>query len=126
MEPLMQILNSGSPTQRYICLHIDSCPVIPFNSYHLMKCSNVQKKPYLRRLLKGPPPNSDLLEHLFRGFTVDGSIAYAPRNDYGEQRGQDGGAKETDRRAKENLEATPRSTSSKCLGLAPQPQCLVQ
>ena len=39
---------------------------------------------------------------------MDGSIAYAPRNDYGEQRGQDGGAKETDRRAKENLEATPR------------------
>lgn len=75
--------------------------------------THTEKKPYLRRLLKGPPPNSDLLEHLFRGFTVDGSIAYAPRNDYGEQRGQDGGAKETDRRAKENLEATPRSTSSK-------------
>jgi len=34
------------------------------------------KKTYLKRLQWGPPGNEDLLDELFKGFTVDGSSAW--------------------------------------------------
>jgi len=36
----------------------------------------MQKKQYLKRLQWGPPGNEELLDELFRGFTVDGSTAF--------------------------------------------------
>ncbi|CAL5056030.1 unnamed protein product [Urochloa decumbens] len=46
--------------------------------------THTEKKPYLKKLQWGPPANEDLLDQLFRGSTVDGSTAYVPGDDYGE------------------------------------------
>ncbi|RLM73099.1 hypothetical protein C2845_PM15G05410 [Panicum miliaceum] len=67
-------------------------------------------KPYLKKVLKGPPANLDYLEEMFRGNTVDGSIAFVPGDDYGE--GQEGAADEWAEEVEENYVKTPRSTSS--------------
>lgn len=67
----------------------------------------LQKKPYLKRLQFGPPANEDLLDELFRGITVDGSTAFVPGDDYGENQGHDEGAED-----EEEFEATPTSRSS--------------
>ncbi|KAI4977115.1 hypothetical protein ZWY2020_050722 [Hordeum vulgare] len=53
-----------------------------------------QKKPYLRKLQWGPPTNEELLEQLFRGYTVDGSTVFVPGDDYGQNQGQDLGTEE--------------------------------
>ncbi|KAF0919378.1 hypothetical protein E2562_029325 [Oryza meyeriana var. granulata] len=67
-----------------------------------------QKKPYLKRLLSGPPGNEDLLDELFRGYTVDGTTAFVPGDDYGDNEGQDAGIEDED----EEFQATPTSTSN--------------
>ncbi|CAO2148280.1 unnamed protein product [Urochloa humidicola] len=68
---------------------------------------HTQKKPYLKKLLYGPPANLELLEQLWRGLTVDGSTAFVPGDDYGENEGQDVEAADED-----EFEATPRNTNS--------------
>ncbi|CAL5059653.1 unnamed protein product [Urochloa decumbens] len=65
------------------------------------------KKPYLKKLLYGPPANLELLEQLWRGLTVDGSTAFVPGDDYGENEGRDVEAVDED-----EFEATPRNTSN--------------
>ena len=67
----------------------------------------MQKKPYLRKLQWGPPANEELLEQLFRGYTVDGSTAFVPGDDYGQNQGQDLGAGE-----EEEFQGTPTSSSN--------------
>src|SRR4051812_46516279 len=67
----------------------------------------MQKKPYLRKLQWGPPGNEELLEQLFRGYTVDGSTSFVPRDDYGQNQGQDLGAEE-----EEEFQGTPTSASN--------------
>jgi hypothetical protein len=49
----------------------------------------LQGKPYLKKVLKGPPANLDQLEEMFRGNTVDGSTAFVPGDDYGEGHGEE-------------------------------------
>ncbi|KAG8065682.1 hypothetical protein GUJ93_ZPchr0004g39919 [Zizania palustris] len=44
--------------------------------------SRGQKKPYLKKLQCGPPANEDLLDQLFRGYTVDGSTTFVPGDDH--------------------------------------------
>ena len=68
----------------------------------------MQKKPYLRKLQWGPPANEELLDQLFRGYTVDGSTAFVPGDDYGENQGQDLGAGEEE----EEFQGTPTSASN--------------
>nr|AAU89188.1 transposon protein, putative, CACTA, En/Spm sub-class [Oryza sativa Japonica Group]ABF97886.1 transposon protein, putative, CACTA, En/Spm sub-class [Oryza sativa Japonica Group] len=43
---------------------------------------HTEKKPYLKRLQWDPPENEELLDQLFRGYTVDGSTAFVPGDDY--------------------------------------------
>ncbi|KAI4971609.1 hypothetical protein ZWY2020_002523 [Hordeum vulgare] len=50
--------------------------------------THTEKKPYLRKLQWGPPANEELLEQLFRGYIVDGSTAFVPGDDYGQNQGQ--------------------------------------
>ncbi|KXG36389.2 hypothetical protein SORBI_3002G325700, partial [Sorghum bicolor] len=69
--------------------------------------THTEKKPYLKRLQWGPPGNEDLLDELFRGFTVDGSTAFAPGDDYGQNQEEDAGAEE-----EEEFQTTPTSRSS--------------
>jgi hypothetical protein len=45
----------------------------------------------LKKLLYAPPANEDLLDELWRGYTVDGSTAFVPGDDYGDNAGQDAG-----------------------------------
>ncbi|KAF0890928.1 hypothetical protein E2562_005055 [Oryza meyeriana var. granulata] len=66
------------------------------------------KKPYLKRLLSGPPGNEDLLDELFRGYTVDGTTAFVSGDDYGDNEGQDAGIEDED----DEFQATPTSTSN--------------
>ena len=68
----------------------------------------MQKKQYLKRLQWGPPGNEELLDELFRGFTVDGSTAFVPGDDYGQNQEQDVGAEEEE----EEFQTTPTSRSS--------------
>jgi hypothetical protein len=63
----------------------------------------LQKKPYLKKLLWGPPANEDLLDQLWRGYTVDGSTAYVPGDDYGD----------AEQEEEEEEEATPVSANTK-------------
>ncbi|CAN6244195.1 unnamed protein product [Urochloa humidicola] len=51
--------------------------------------THTEKKPYLKKLLHGPLANLELLEQLWRGLTVDGSTAFVPVDDYGENDWQD-------------------------------------
>ncbi|CAL4918055.1 unnamed protein product [Urochloa decumbens] len=69
--------------------------------------THTEKKPYLKKLLYGPPANLELLEQLWRGLTVDGSTAFVPGDDYGENEGRDVEAADED-----EFEATPRNTSN--------------
>ncbi|CAN6173248.1 unnamed protein product [Urochloa humidicola] len=64
--------------------------------------THTEKKPYLKKLQWGPPANEDLLDLLFRGSIVDGSTAYAPGDDYGENQGQE----------EEEFQTTPGSTNN--------------
>ncbi|RLN40809.1 hypothetical protein C2845_PM01G14200 [Panicum miliaceum] len=64
-------------------------------------------KPYLKKVLKGPPANLDQLEEMFSGNTVEGSTAFMPGDDYGEGH-EDAWAEE----AEEDYVQTPRSSSS--------------
>jgi len=68
----------------------------------------MQKKQYLKTLQWGPPGNEELLDELFRGFTVDGSTAFVPGDDYGQNQEQDVGAEEEE----EEFQTTPTSRSS--------------
>ncbi|KAE8768493.1 hypothetical protein D1007_60021 [Hordeum vulgare] len=69
--------------------------------------THTEKKPYLRKLQWGPPANEEFLEQLFRGYTVDGSTAFVPGDDYGQNQGQDLGAEE-----EEEFQVTPTSASN--------------
>ncbi|CAL5015039.1 unnamed protein product [Urochloa decumbens] len=62
--------------------------------------THTEKKPYLKKLQWGPPANEDLLDQLFRGSTVDGSTAYVPGDDYGENHDE------------EEFQTTPGSTNN--------------
>ncbi|CAN6163046.1 unnamed protein product [Urochloa humidicola] len=64
--------------------------------------THTEKKPYLKKLQWGPPANEDLLDLLFRGSIVDGSTAFAPGDDYGENQGQE----------EEEFQTTPGSTNN--------------
>ncbi|XP_037463539.1 uncharacterized protein LOC119335522 [Triticum dicoccoides] len=68
--------------------------------------THTEKKPYLRKLQWGPPANEELLDQLFKGYTVDGSTAFVPGDDYGQNQGQDLGVGEERRSFKEHLQAT--------------------
>uniref|UniRef100_A0A8R7UPM7 Myb/SANT-like domain-containing protein n=1 Tax=Triticum urartu TaxID=4572 RepID=A0A8R7UPM7_TRIUA len=71
--------------------------------------THTEKKPYLRKLQWGPPTNEELLDRLFRGYTVDGSTTFVPGDDYGQNQGQDDpGAEEEE----EGFQGTPTSTSN--------------
>jgi hypothetical protein len=70
----------------------------------------LQGKPYLKKVLKGPPANLDQLEEMFRGNTVDGSTAFVPGDDYGEGHGEELGHESAE--AGEDYVQTPRSSSS--------------
>ncbi|XP_066396238.1 uncharacterized protein [Miscanthus floridulus] len=69
--------------------------------------THTEKKQYLKRLQWGPLGNEELLDELFRGFTVDGNTAFVPGDDYGQNQEQDVGAKE-----EEEFQTTPISRSS--------------
>lgn len=47
--------------------------------------THTEKKPYLKKLQFGPPANEALLDELFRGLTVDGTTAFVPGDDYGDE-----------------------------------------
>ena len=59
---------------------------------------------------RGPPANLDQLEEMFRGNTVDGSTAFVPGDDYGEE--QEGAEDAWPEEADEDNVPTPRSSSS--------------
>ncbi|RLN21960.1 hypothetical protein C2845_PM07G15110 [Panicum miliaceum] len=61
------------------------------------------KKPYLKKLQWGPPTNEDLLDQLFRGYTVDGSTSFVPGDDYCENLEQE---------EEEEFQATPTSSTT--------------
>ncbi|BAH93913.1 Os07g0458900 [Oryza sativa Japonica Group] len=63
-------------------------------------------KTHTERLQWGPPENEELLDQLFRGYTVDGSTTLVPGDDYGQDQGQE--EEEED----EEFQPTPSSTSS--------------
>ncbi|CAD6333652.1 unnamed protein product [Miscanthus lutarioriparius] len=48
-----------------------------------------RKKSYLKKVLTSPPANEDLLDELFRGYTMDGTTTFVPSDDYGDNEGQD-------------------------------------
>ncbi|RLN33115.1 hypothetical protein C2845_PM03G26970 [Panicum miliaceum] len=50
-----------------------------------------------------PPANEDLLDQLFRGYTVDGSTSFVPGDDYGENLEQE---------EEEEFQATPTSSTT--------------
>ena len=61
-------------------------------------------------MLRGPPANLDQLEEMFRGNTMDGSTAFVPGDDYGEE--QEGAEDAWPEEADEDNVPTPRSSSS--------------
>ncbi|RLN09453.1 hypothetical protein C2845_PM11G01800 [Panicum miliaceum] len=67
----------------------------------------LEGKPYLKKVLKGPPANLDQLEEMFSGNIVDGSTTFVPGDDYGE--GHEGAWAEE---AEEDYVQIPRSSSS--------------
>ncbi|XP_066374042.1 uncharacterized protein [Miscanthus floridulus] len=71
-----------------------------------------RKKPYLKKLLTSPPANEDLLDELFRGYTVDGTTAFVPAptpgDDYGDNEGQDARTEDDE---EEEFAQTPTSRS---------------
>jgi len=71
---------------------------------------HLEGKPYLKRVLRGPPANLDQLEEMFRGNTMDGSTVFVPGDDYGEE--QEGAEDAWPEEADEDNVPTPRSSSS--------------
>jgi hypothetical protein len=69
----------------------------------------------LKKLLYAPPANEDLLDELWRGYTVDGSTAFVPGDDYGDNDGQDAGTEDEE----EGFQATPTSTQRSLKGKRP-------
>jgi hypothetical protein len=69
----------------------------------------------LKKLLYAPPTNEDLLDELWRGYTVDGSTAFVPGDDYGDNDGQDAGTEDEE----EGFQATPTSTQRSLKGKRP-------
>jgi hypothetical protein len=64
----------------------------------------LQKKAYLKKLQWGPPANEDLLDRLFRGYTVDGSTAFVPGDDHYQE--------EEEQEEEEEFQATPTSLNN--------------
>jgi hypothetical protein len=56
----------------------------------------LQKQPYLKKLQWGPPANLDLLELLCSDVVVDGSSAFVPGDDFGEEPYEDEGEEEAE------------------------------
>lgn len=52
-----------------------------------------------------PPANEDLLDQLWSGFTVDGSTAFVPGDDYGQEQ-------DDEPKSEEEFQATPTPTST--------------
>ncbi|RLN23171.1 hypothetical protein C2845_PM07G12220 [Panicum miliaceum] len=65
--------------------------------------TNTEKKTYLKKLQWGPPANEDLLDQLFRWYTVDGSTSFVPGDAYGENLEQE---------EEEEFQATPTSSTT--------------
>ncbi|CAL4982238.1 unnamed protein product [Urochloa decumbens] len=68
--------------------------------------THTEKKPYLKKLQFGPPANEDLLDELFRGLPVDGTTAFVPGDDYGDE--EEAARSEEE----EEFQPTPTSNSS--------------
>ncbi|CAD6234857.1 unnamed protein product [Miscanthus lutarioriparius] len=79
------------------------------NMEELASSGGPPKKPYLKKLLTSPPANEDLLDELFRGYTVDGTTAFVHGDDYGDNEGQDA---RTEDEEEEEFAQTPTSRSS--------------
>ncbi|CAD6248081.1 unnamed protein product [Miscanthus lutarioriparius] len=96
---------------RYLQTHtgLGRRPDGSIDAYHDFWLTHTEKKSYLKKLLTSPPANEDLLDELFRGYTVDGTTVFVPGDDYGDNEGQD--ARIEDDKEEEFVQ-TPTSRSS--------------
>jgi hypothetical protein len=76
--------------------------------------SLLQKQPYLKKLQWGPPANMDLIGQLYGDVVVDGSSAFVPGDDFGEeQEAEEQDEDEGEQEAEEQGAAcTPRTRST--------------
>ncbi|KXG33879.1 hypothetical protein SORBI_3003G385600 [Sorghum bicolor] len=104
------VLRNTHAFWRYLQVHtgLGRKPDGSIDADHDFWQTHTEKKPYLKKLLTSPPGNEDLLDELFRGYTVDGTTAFVPGDDYGDNEGQDAGTENEE----EGFEGTPTTRSS--------------
>ncbi|CAD6205897.1 unnamed protein product [Miscanthus lutarioriparius] len=105
------VLKNTHAFWRYLQTHtgLGRRPDGSIDADHDFWLTHTEKKPYLKKLLTSPPANEDLLDELFRGYTVDGTIAFMPGDDYSDNEGQDA---RTEDEEEEEFAQTPTSRSS--------------